>query len=529
MVTTVADAARHLDVTSGPHDTDRLSLPPPSVRYEDAVESLDVSGLRVGWSDDLGFAAVDPEVRGLARAGAEELCAAAGLDLVEVDVALTDPVHTWLAAGALSLWLDIDEKRDWPGRADDLTPFVRRDFEGNFDRPMRTLVPSLRRRLHLQEEMAELFSGVDVLLTPTTAVVGFAAAGPPPTLINGREVRSVDERPVHDARQPVLEPRALGPSRCELRGDARRPPDHGSAASRRGPFAPGTDLRAARARGPVTHPGDAPPRRVLTRVSHLIPSRRILRRSQRPGFELRRRHEGECRGGCTEGLLGCGTSGPVAHRRRRLTRSILDRGRDARGRQPARPRVPGRGLVEGDVVASLSRNTAELLALLLAVFQAGWHYVPLNTHLTADEVAYILARLRRQGARRRRAYADVASAAADDAGVAAEARLSVGAIHGFTPLADALADQPGTTPDRPGRPGSSCSTRRAPPGDRRRCSGDAADVRPRDVGRAVQRQHDPLRHRARRRRGAPGDVADVPHVAAVVRVLLRCTSSTPSC
>jgi len=188
MVTTVADAARHLDVTSGPHDTDRLSLPPPSVRYEDAVESLDVSGLRVGWSDDLGFAAVDPEVRELARAGAEELCAAAGLDLVEVDVALTDPVHTWLAAGALSLWLDIDEKRDWPGRADDLTPFVRRDFEGNFDRPMRTLVPSLRRRLHLQEEMAELFSGVDVLLTPTTAVVGFAAAGPPPTLIDGREV-----------------------------------------------------------------------------------------------------------------------------------------------------------------------------------------------------------------------------------------------------------------------------------------------------------------------------------------------------
>ena len=37
---------------------------------------------------------------------------------------------------------------------------------------------------------------------------------------------------------------------------------------------------------------------------------------------------------------------------------------------------------------------------------------------------------------------------------------------------------------------------------------------------ALQRQPDPLRHRARRRRGAPGHVADVPHVAAVVRLLL---------
>ena len=70
-VTCVHDAARHLDITSGPDDIDRTTLPPPTVRYEDAIENLDVSGLRIGWSSDLGFAVVDPEVIDLTHAAAE--------------------------------------------------------------------------------------------------------------------------------------------------------------------------------------------------------------------------------------------------------------------------------------------------------------------------------------------------------------------------------------------------------------------------------------------------------------------------
>jgi aspartyl-tRNA(Asn)/glutamyl-tRNA(Gln) amidotransferase subunit A len=112
---TVRDAARHLDVTAGPDDRDRTTLPRPPVRYEDAIESLDVSGLRVGWSPDLGFAVVDPEVLDLTRAAAELTARAAGVELVDCDVRLTDPVTTWLTAGALTLWLEIDEKQHYPG------------------------------------------------------------------------------------------------------------------------------------------------------------------------------------------------------------------------------------------------------------------------------------------------------------------------------------------------------------------------------------------------------------------------------
>ncbi len=188
LTTTVADCARHLDVTAGPHDDDRLSLPPGGIRYEDAIETLDVAGLRVGWSPDLGFAAVDPEVRELSHAAAVELCDAAGLELHDIDVELTDPVATWLSAGALSNWLSIDEAAHWPDRIDELTPLVRDDLRGSYERPTRTLVPGLRRRLRLQEDMARLFRDIDVLLMPTTAVVAFAAEGPPPDVIDGVEV-----------------------------------------------------------------------------------------------------------------------------------------------------------------------------------------------------------------------------------------------------------------------------------------------------------------------------------------------------
>jgi aspartyl-tRNA(Asn)/glutamyl-tRNA(Gln) amidotransferase subunit A len=185
---TVRDAARHLDVTAGPDDRDRVSLPAPTVSYEDAIDSLDVSGLRIGWSADLGFAVVDPEVLELTRAAAEITARAAGTELVDCDVHLTDPVRTWLTTGALTLWLEIDEDAHYPGRLDDVTRWVRTSLESTYDRPLRTLAKPLRRRLQLDQDCAAIFREVDVLLTPTTAVPAFAAAGPPPTTIAGEDL-----------------------------------------------------------------------------------------------------------------------------------------------------------------------------------------------------------------------------------------------------------------------------------------------------------------------------------------------------
>ncbi len=180
LTTTVADSARHLDITAGPDDRDRLSLPVSGLGYEDVIESLPVRGLWARWSVDLGFVEhVDPEVARLAEAAATALVAAAGLELDGHDVVLTDPVRTWLSSGAIDLWLDIDEGM-WPGVADDLTRYSRDVLQQTQDFPVSKYARALRRREQLTLDVAHLFGEVDVLLTPTTAVPAFAAEGPPP-------------------------------------------------------------------------------------------------------------------------------------------------------------------------------------------------------------------------------------------------------------------------------------------------------------------------------------------------------------
>src|SRR5204862_5090187 len=59
---TVADAALVLSVIAGPDDRDRLSLPAADFDWRAAAEG-GIAGMRVAYSPDLGYAAVDPQVR----------------------------------------------------------------------------------------------------------------------------------------------------------------------------------------------------------------------------------------------------------------------------------------------------------------------------------------------------------------------------------------------------------------------------------------------------------------------------------
>ncbi len=187
LATTVADAARHLDVACGPDDRDRASLPHPGVTYERAIEELSVAGLRVAWSADLGFARVDPEVRALTETAASALIADAGLNVVDLDIELGDPTEAWLRAGAIDMWLHL-EPGDWPERAELLVPSVRRSYEQTEAWTLPRYADVLRARTRLEAGVAAIFERVDVLLTPATAVPAFAAEGPPPSVIDGHPV-----------------------------------------------------------------------------------------------------------------------------------------------------------------------------------------------------------------------------------------------------------------------------------------------------------------------------------------------------
>jgi len=194
LTTTVADAARHLDVVAGPDERDRTSLPPAGLSYERAAERLDTAGVRARWSPDLGFAVVDPEVLAIAEDAARALVDGAGLAADDEPVQLTDPVQTWLKGGTLDLWLAIGDE-PWPDIADDLSRYSRSVLEQTQDLTVPRLVKPLRMRARLEAEAGALFEEVDVLLTPTTAVPAFVAEGPPPSEIDGQTVHPAMSTP----------------------------------------------------------------------------------------------------------------------------------------------------------------------------------------------------------------------------------------------------------------------------------------------------------------------------------------------
>jgi long-chain acyl-CoA synthetase len=106
-----------------------------------------------------------------------------------------------------------------------------------------------------------------------------------------------------------------------------------------------------------------------------------------------------------------------------------------------------RGLGEGGTVAVLLPNGTEMLAVYLAAMQAGWYITPLNTHLTPAEMAYVLGDARVEAFVAHARFADKATEAARQAGLAASRCFGVGAIPGFADYAALKADQPGTRPE----------------------------------------------------------------------------------
>ena len=185
LATTVADAARLLDVMAGPHAQDRTSLPPAHVSYEQQIETLDTAGLRAGWSVDLGFAIVDPEVAAVTESAARALVSAAGLTTVEIDVHFDDLIRTWAQLESVDKWIGLPPGL-WPDRADDLDPGVRPGFERTQSMTVVQYAAVATRRREIEMELAALYDDIDVLLTPTSAITAFVADGPMPTVINGR-------------------------------------------------------------------------------------------------------------------------------------------------------------------------------------------------------------------------------------------------------------------------------------------------------------------------------------------------------
>ena len=171
MTRTVADAALMLAVIARPDSRDWTALAPdPTDDLANVAGGVD--GLRVAFSADLGYVAVDPEVAA-AVAGAAETFERLGAIVAAVDPGFDDPVeafHTLWFAGAA------DATRNYSAEQRQLLDPGLAEVVGeasSIDLP--AYLAAARQRAELGIMMSRFHDHYDLLLTPTLPIPAFAA------------------------------------------------------------------------------------------------------------------------------------------------------------------------------------------------------------------------------------------------------------------------------------------------------------------------------------------------------------------
>ena len=183
MSRTVADTAMLLQVMAGYDPRDPSSMRDPLPDFEAAV-GRDIEGLKLGWSLDFGYAAVDPDVAQSSEAGAkvfEEL----GCTVDESDIALNDPFHTWYVFSAASA---VNANGHLP--KDQLTWYVNYGLDYGVTLTGADYARALGEREIMIQQFWDQFVKFDLLLSPTMATTAFPneqypeeIGGEPPTAV----------------------------------------------------------------------------------------------------------------------------------------------------------------------------------------------------------------------------------------------------------------------------------------------------------------------------------------------------------
>jgi aspartyl-tRNA(Asn)/glutamyl-tRNA(Gln) amidotransferase subunit A len=187
---TVRDTARYLDVTAGPSPNDRMSLPPPAVKYEQIIETLHVAGLKAAWSPDFGFIPTETECIDVARKAAEKIVSAAKLQWVDKEFRSIDPVPTWGFSAITHILGDLELEGVWPSKAEQLTERLQQRMQALRAPTPSDLSRADQTRRDIEVQTAKFFEDVDVLFSPVTTLVSIPADGPVPATIAGRDARS---------------------------------------------------------------------------------------------------------------------------------------------------------------------------------------------------------------------------------------------------------------------------------------------------------------------------------------------------
>lgn len=189
---TVADAALLLQALAGPDPRDLLSIDNTPDDYGAAVANplAALRGLRVAWSADFGYAAVDPEVRRLTTQAAQRF-SDFGCTVEAIDPGWADPRDiaglAWYVSFAARLGAQYDERPDWfePTMAE-MIEAGRRASGVDY---ARTSVD----RTTFYNQATRFFADYDLLLTPQMPTGAWSVEQGPST-IDGKPTPSMFDR-----------------------------------------------------------------------------------------------------------------------------------------------------------------------------------------------------------------------------------------------------------------------------------------------------------------------------------------------
>ena len=182
----VSDSALIMQIISGFDARDPSGFI-DEITHDTFSPTSTVNGLRIGWSSDLGFAAVDSEVLNICQEATTSL-KNAGCEIDNADIVLNEPFgpfRTLFSAMAYTAYSQLLE--NYP---DQLTDYAANCIENGASVTGAEYAAALGYVDQIKSIFNSAFEQFDVIVTPTLAVEAFDALGPLETIneIDGREV-----------------------------------------------------------------------------------------------------------------------------------------------------------------------------------------------------------------------------------------------------------------------------------------------------------------------------------------------------
>ena len=180
---TVADSALLLQVIAGPDTRDVTSIRQAPPDFSANLE-VGVNGMRLAWSSNLGYAAVDPEVIDITKSAAMAFTAM-GANVEDAKIQLEDPFETFWNVFSTAAYTSYGHLL--ADHRDDLSDIGLMSIEHGQQVTGADMSRAIYEVDHLGRRLEEFFDKFDLLLTPTMAVPAFPI-GQRPDIIGGKTV-----------------------------------------------------------------------------------------------------------------------------------------------------------------------------------------------------------------------------------------------------------------------------------------------------------------------------------------------------